>query len=113
MEVAMKRRNKAEQRAIVEEWTASEQGMPEFCSERGISMQSLTRWVRAHGEHQNEDQGPGVFLPVSLLPKEEPKHEDPCRILIGKTLSLECTSRTHPKALETALSAAAELCGLI
>ena len=113
LEVTMKRRNRAEQWAIVEEWAASEKGMTEFCSERGISVQSLTRWARAHEKHQQEAPGPGVFLPVSFPAKEDPVHEDPCRILIGKALCLECTSRTHAKSLETALAAAAQLCGLI
>lgn len=113
MEVAVKRRNKAEQLAIIEEWESSGEAMADFCSKRGINLQSLARWARAHGGQRQEDREAGIFLPVSLAPKGEPEREDPCRILIGKGLSLECTSRTHHKALETALAAAAQLCGLI
>jgi hypothetical protein len=109
----MKRRSKDEQKAIIEEWAASGQGMTEFCAERSISMQSLSRWTRSHGGNGREDQESGIFLPVSIAPTAELDKEEPCRIRVGKIMSLECTSRTHPKALETALAAAASLCGLI
>jgi hypothetical protein len=113
LEVLMKRRRKDEQRALIEEWTASGQDMAEFCAERSISMQSFKRWARLHGGHEQDGQDAEVFLPVSITPAAELNTEEPCRIRVGGNMSLECTSRTHPKALETALAAAASLCGLI
>lgn len=99
----MKRRNRKERQAVVDEWQQSGESIGGFCERKKISIESLKRWKK---ESQRATESEPSFLPVVLAATMQDKeYEQPCRIVVGGAVVIECGRRTSPQALQIALRA--------